>query len=138
MKPTARSPVTRASCTDRVGARTLNVAYRTLQNSETAVKKYRGDVLQLGGSFNSVGNCQTFTSDDATATQGTKGFAQGVNQKIIYGAVWCNRDGALWYLKLNGANGNPPLITELHDSIGSAKADAPQRYSDLEAVAPTS
>jgi serine/threonine protein kinase len=128
--------ITRASCTDTIGTRVLTVAYRTMRNDEASIKKYRADVLHLGGTFSSAGNCQTFTSSDPTGTQGTKGFSGGF-QGVVYGTVWCNRDGALWYLQLNAAKGHAPIFTELHNSIGNAQAGAPQRFKDLQAVAPT-
>jgi serine/threonine protein kinase len=128
--------ISRATCTHTIGSRDLTVAYRSLRNNETMIKKYRGDVLQLGGTYSSAGNCQTLTSSDPTGTQGPKGFSQGVAQ-VITGSVWCNLDGSLWFLQLNTTPGHQPVMTELHSSVGAAKADAPQRYADLEAIAPT-
>jgi hypothetical protein len=129
--------ITRATCTGTIEGHNLTVTYRTLKNNEKAIKKYRGDVLQLGATYNSPGDCSTFTSKDPAGVQGTKGFGQSSNDDRVYGSVWCNSDGVLWFLQLNAAKTHFPVITEVHSSLGNAKADAPQRFKDLRVVAPT-
>ena len=129
--------ITRATCTGTIDGHNLTVAYRTLRNNEKAIKKYRGDVLQLGGTYNSPGDCSTFTSKDPAGVQGTKGFAQSSNDDRVYGSIWCNNDGVLWFLQLNAATTHSPVITEVHSSLGNDEAGAPQRFKDLRVVAPT-
>ncbi len=114
------------------------IDYRTLKGDSAAIQHYRTDLLGLGGSHHSPGNCQTFDSTDPSQ-HGTRGFSQVVNQPPLVGALWCDTDGTLWYLQSSPAAGKAPIMTELRTSKpGGGHAGAEARFDNLQAIAPTS
>jgi hypothetical protein len=127
--------ITSTECASTVSGRRLSIDYRTLGGDAAAIKRYRTEVLQLGGRHHSPGNCMTFQSTD-TSLSGTSGFAQTVTTTALSGALWCDKDGTLWYLQTAPASGNLPIITEVQTDAGNALDQAPQRFNDLAAVAP--
>jgi serine/threonine protein kinase len=124
-------------CDTTVNGAAVSIHYRTLLGDDVAIKRYRTAHLGLGGSHHSPGTCMTFQTTDP-ALQGTRGFAQVVNQPPLVGALWCDTNGTLWYLQGSPASGNLPIMTEVFTRGTITLADAPKRYANLTAVAPTS
>jgi serine/threonine protein kinase len=129
--------VARAACSKSIDGRDLTVHYRSLKGDANTIHKYRLGVLQLGGQFNSPGNCVTFQPTDTSIPLGIRGFAQNVVSPEVTGTLWCEKDGTLWYLQASAKPGHPLILTAAHTSAGGAQAQAPQRFFDLGAVAPT-
>ena len=127
--------VTRASCTDSIGGRHLDIAYRVVPGSDSTVQKFRNSVLQIGASFHSHGDCLTFTSTDP-AHQGTKGFGEDIDSPPLVGALWCDKDGTETYFPTNAAPGHTRILTQVTTSAGGGQAGAGQRVNDLIAVLP--
>ncbi len=126
---------TRATCFPTISGRRLTMIYRTVKGDTATIKRYRSEVLHLGGLYHSPGNCMTFQSTDPTHN-GTQGFGQEVHSPPVVGAVWCNKDGSFWYLQTAPAAGQLPIMTHLTKEPTRGVASAPQRFADLEAVAP--
>ncbi len=124
-------------CETTVNGSAVTINYRTLMGDDAAIKQYRTVHLGLGGTHNSPGNCMTFTSTDPNL-HGTHGFAQAVNAPPLVGALWCDTNGTLWYLQTSPASGNLPMMTTVIPRGTITLAEAPQRYANLAAVAPTS
>lgn len=128
---------TLADCHTTVGGDAVIIDYRTLNGDAAAIKHYRTDLLGLGGTHHSPGNCQTFQSTDA-GQHGTRGYSQVVDAAPLVGALWCDGDGTLWYLQ-SDAVGQKPIMTELRTSSpGGGQAGAEARYANLVQIAPTS
>jgi serine/threonine protein kinase len=127
---------TLADCHTTVGGESVIIDYRTLHGDAAAIKHYRTDLLGLGGTHHSPGNCQTFDSTDPTH-QGTRGFAQAINQPPLVGELWCDTDGTLWYLQSSPGAGQLPIMTEVRAASGGGHAGAEARYANLVTIAPT-
>jgi serine/threonine protein kinase len=125
-----------ARCKTIVNGAAVAIEYRTLLGDANNIRIYRMTHLGLGGSLHSPGDCKDFLSADPNL-HGTRGFAENVNSPPLIGGVWCNTDGTLWYEQTSQASGHLPMMTKVVPDAGNA--GPPQtRYTNLEAVAPTS
>ena len=126
--------IARARCTSTVGGRKFFIFYRALNGDAATMQRYRDNGLGLTNVRYSPGDCSTFTTTDPSQ-QGTHGFAELVNNGQLAGAVWCDKDGTLFYLPATTPSGKAPIITKSQPIAGQPSSTPQQRFSDLGAVA---
>ncbi len=126
--------IARARCTATDGGRRFYIFYRALNGDAATMQRYRDSGLGLTTARYSAGNCKTLTSAGSSAV-GTRGYSELVNDGQLAGAVWCDRDGTLFYLPATTPDGKPPIMTKSQPIAGQPSATPEQRYADLVAVA---